>query len=88
MHQPPVLSAEVRTAIRTSGIAPEAIIEEPALLEDYSRDSSELHYLPELVSQEESGIPEELGSPEQIEEPDEPEKSIKEKKPKKPKKPK
>ena len=55
---------------------------------EYPIVACSLHYLPELVSQEESGIPEELGPPEQIEEPDEPEKSIKEKKPKKPKKPK
>lgn len=49
MH-PPILTPEILQAIQTSGISPEAIIDDPAVLEqDYSRDSSELYFCPELV---------------------------------------
>ena len=51
MNSPFVLSGQIKDAIRSSGISPQAIIEDPVRLEDYSRDSSELHYLPELVVQ-------------------------------------
>lgn len=44
-----VLTPQIEKAIRTSGITPEAILTDPASLEDYSHDSSELHYRPEMV---------------------------------------
>ena len=51
MNAPFILTEQIKDAIRSSGISPQAIIEDPVRLEDYSRDSSELHYLPEMVVQ-------------------------------------
>jgi D-lactate dehydrogenase (cytochrome) len=44
-----VLTSQIRDAIQNSGITPGAILVEPAELEDYSRDSSELVFLPDMV---------------------------------------
>jgi D-lactate dehydrogenase (cytochrome) len=44
-----VLTPEIRNAIQGSGITPDAILIKPGELEDYSRDSSELFFQPDMV---------------------------------------